>query len=155
MASTTKRWMNPFGVCIGTSGASCTSLNDVVSIDVTASASFIGSNSEDDLYANHFLQGVQRAQRATLRTYDIPGAVAMFGDIGKVKKFMAFRLPAASEAGTSTDIRFYTAVSATSGGGVGIESIDIPGEHDAEAVATISLIFRTNGQRFSLASSTY
>ena len=69
MASTNKRWMHVKSLSIGS-----VTVNDVEDVQFSGGAQVVGDSSEDDAFANHFLQAVEKSRSITVSTKDHAGA---------------------------------------------------------------------------------
>lgn len=146
MSSTSKRWMNPSGATINS-----VRVNDIMNVNAGAESSFVGSNSETDSVANHFLQAVQKTGRLEFSSYDMIAAGALFSLVGNSLTAWAVNMQAASDAGTSTDYVFEAATCAT----VKLQSINVGSGHEEEGQASFSFAFKSNGTTFPLRMRAY
>lgn len=144
MASTAIRWMNLIDV-IFTYGTTTIRLNDSMGGSMRTTSQMIGSNSENDDYANHFVQGMKIADEMSMRSYDIASAVRLKAKRGVVGA-ASMKVPKASQSygGTVTNNVLINTSTAT-GAGAMIQDVSITADKDGEAVAEISIIFRSAG----------
>lgn len=135
--STRSRWMNCTGLTIGGHAA-----RDNMGIQFGSSSDTVGSNSENDKYANHFLQGVQKSDNASIRIFDLCAATYYASLRGDITTFSCF-IPKASAGSATTG--FTLSSWTTNGGGALIQEVSIDASKDKEGEAQISLIFRSPG----------
>jgi len=117
-----------------------TSAQDNIGIQFESSSETVGSNSENDKYANHFLQGVQKADAATLRIFDLVAAKVYASYRGSIKSFSCY-IPKAAEGSATTGFT----ISATTSGGALVQEVSINVSKDKEGEAEIRLVFRSSG----------
>jgi len=102
----------------------------------------MGSGSETDRYANHFLQGTQIAKGATIRIKDLCAANIYRSMMGSITSWKCY-VPKASMGDTTTG--FFFTSNTTNGGGALIKTVKIDGAFNKEGEAEITLIFRSTG----------
>lgn len=135
MASTRRRWMNPTGIKIG--GVSA---QDNLNFQMESSSESIGSSSENDKYANHFLQAVEKGDSASLRIFDMTAAYSYLAMVGSVKSFECY-IPKASEGSATTGYKVESTL--TDSMGAMVNSVTMSGGHNQLWEAEVTLTFRT------------
>jgi len=122
-----------------TIGSDTMVVNDSIGGGVRMTSQVVGSNSENDDFANHFLQGIQLSDEMTIRTFDLAASIWLRSQRGKIAQ-VSMTIPHASEGSSTTDILLHTSV--TSDSGALIQSVTFDNSKDKEGEAEISLIFR-------------
>ena len=116
--------------------------NDNVSLQFTGTSTPMGSSSETDKHANHFLQGTQIAEGATIRIKDMCAAAVYRSKRGSIVSFSC-TVPKATMGSATTDITFTSVTS--NGGGALVKTVKMDGAFNKEGEAEITLIFRSIG----------
>lgn len=126
-------------------------LDDCEATNVNASTSVVASSTEEDDFAAHFIQGVEKSRSLTISTKDLAGALSVLNTHQGSKTNFSLTIPAAAESGGSTCI----SLSATTNGAL-ISDVDISSSHNEEATAQISVVFASTGtaSRLSIAEAT-
>jgi len=124
-------------------------VNDSLAAGITSDSQEIGSNSENDSHANHFLQAVELSDEVVLRTYDLAAAIWLETQIGKIAQ-VSFTLPHASEGSSSTDLHIATSITCDSGAMIQSVNMDIPEEKEGEAEITLIFRCKSSGQASGL-----
>jgi len=119
------------------------SLNDVSDIQFSASASVIGSSTEEDSFANHFLQAVEKSRSVTISSFDMAGLEAIMNTYQGSKTTFSITVPVASEAsGTTTGMTFSDTTTTPA---CLVVSVDMGSSHNTEATGSVQLEFSSNG----------
>lgn len=148
MASTRSRFMGIKSLLI-TVDTDAMPVNDALASGITSDSQEIGSNSENDSHANHFLQAVELSDEVTLRTYDLTAAIWLKSKIGKIAQ-VSFTIPHASEGSSTTDLYIATSTTCDSGAMIQSVNIDIPEEKEGEAEITLIFRCKSSGQASGL-----
>lgn len=141
MATTTRRWVNVTGLCIGS-----IAFHDLISASIDVNAQTLGSNSEDDVFANHFVTAIKAGGTVSFRTYDVYAAMQAAATIGTMQS-VSWKLLPGMGVKTSEGAATYTFSSSTGDDlGIMVTGVTIPGEHDSESQCEVSGVFRSDGK---------
>lgn len=140
--STSRRWVNVSGLEIGT-----VAFHDAIASSINLSAQPLGSNSQTDSYANHFVTAIQAGADVTFRTYDVFSVEEISGLVGDLVNVKWSLLKGKGVLSTETQCATMTFSSNATynNGGMMITKITIPGEHDQETMCEITGVLRSNG----------
>lgn len=142
MASSPRRWVNVSHMCINN-----VAIHDAIGASISMDANVIGSNSESDTFANHFLMSNQASAQVTFQTYDVYAVSQLADDIGSVVN-ASYTLNLGAGVPTASDKAVHWKVisnTACRGGGLVLTDVSIPGDHDTETICEIKGVFRSNG----------
>lgn len=143
MSSSPRRWVNVSGMCING-----VAFHDAIGASISMEAGVIGSNSETDTFANHFLMSNNASANVTFRTFDVYAASQLTSSIGDVVNASYILNIGAGMLTSDTRAISYRITANTicpAGGGLVISGVTIPGEHDTESICEITGVFRSNG----------
>ena len=115
-------------------------VNDVEDVQFSGGAQVVGDSSEDDAFANHFLQAVEKSRSITVSTKDLAGAEAVMNTYQGSKSSFSVKIPSASESGGTSCI----SLSCTTKGCLVVQ-VDIGAARNSLGTASIQLEFASTG----------
>ncbi len=137
--STDSRWLGIKDLEFKIDGDTIT-VTDGIASDIGRGSQSIGSSSETDDFANHFIQGVEIADSFSFSTYDLTGARALAQKRGKTGT-ISLTIPQAAESTLTVD---YIVENATCGLAM-VQNVSFSIGRNEQLVAQVAMIFKSNG----------